>query len=298
MIAKFYIVPESLSDENLSNDDFLISLENFISDYHNLIEYKDENKIYIQANVYDVELPNGRTLGEFIYSQDLDSKGKDRSLKQFLSSVFQKLPTVDISINDIKENIKHNSIDSCVGIISLIKVEEIADENQIIYDKNSWFGFRRYHLALFYGDADYFINECKKYFPDLFFHDNNYLSIGKILTGFSLKIIRHLEGLHDKLPNLLAKKEYSNHTDLLVKFSNEAGLDENATLEGGNKTRLKFEFINSDKEIEELVCEPHMKLCKNDSDDGVYYYYRIYFHFGKENIQDSKILVAHIGDHL
>lgn len=298
MVASFYIIPESFSQENLSNEQYVLSLQNFISDYHNFIEHKDDNKIIIQDDVYSVTLPNGKTLGDFLYSTDSSIKGREKSLKKFLSSVFSKLPNENIDIAEIKERIKNNSIEKCVGVISLSIIDEIADENQVIYDKDSWLHFRRFHLGLYFGDEEYFINECKKYYSKLYFHENNYTSISKILKDFSGKIIFHLNGLNDKLPELVIEGGYNNHTELLGKFSVEAKLDQTATLEGGSKARLKFSFVNDKGETKDIICEPHMKLCFDDANNGVFYNHRIYFYFGKKDIENHKILVAHIGEHL
>ena len=244
MIANFYIIPESFCSSSLNDEQFLSSLENFISEYYKIVQFKEENKIIIQEKIYEIILPNGKSLADFIYSDNTNVEGKDLSMKKFLSSVFSKLVHEEFSIDDIKDRIKSNSIDSCYGIISLSKIKDIADENQIVYDKNSWLNFRRYHLGLFFGDAEYFIDECKKYYTELFLHENNYTSTGKILDGFSNKIIFHLSGLNDNLPNLLIKKNYNNHTELLSNFSTLASLDDQASLEGANKDRLKFSFTN------------------------------------------------------
>lgn len=296
MIANFYIIPESLSFDNLSNEVFLSSFSGFISDYHLFRDNKDDNNIFIQDDVYNVILPNGKTLAEFIFSRD-QTNGEERSLKQFLSSIFLKLPSCEITLDNLKENISNNSIESCVGIISLGQIDGIADENQIIYDSKSWLDFRRYHLGLYHGDSKYFITECIKYYPNLFFHENNFTSISSILIEFSQKIVFHLSALHDVLPKILVEQNGS-HTDLLKKFSIQASLDEIATLEGANKTRLRFSFKNEEGGDEEVVCEPHIKLSTNNTNNGSYYFNRIYFAFGKPSIQNSKTLIAHIGKHL
>mgnify|MGYP003607722545 CR=1 FL=1 len=298
MIANLYIIPQSFNHDAFSSEFFFLSLHNLIADYHNLVKYKDENKIYIQEDVFYIDLPNGINLAEFVYSNDLKLTGKEKSLKQTLSNILMKLPQVSTNIDEIKLEISKNSIDSSTGIISLFPIDNIALDNQIVYDVNSWFHFRRHHLGLFFGDSNYFINECVKYFPNIFFHDNNYSSVDKILKDFALKIIKHLVALHDVLPMIMKNETFSNHADLLVHFSSKAGLDEIATLEGGSKTRLKFKFKNIKGKIEELICEPHLKLCTNDKGDSKYFQNRIYFHFGKDKVEESKILVAHIGEHL
>lgn len=296
MIANFYIVPESLCSENMSQEDFISSLMGFISEYHLLSKYKSDNNIFIQKDVYDIILPNGESLADFAFSQK-HTCGQERSLKTFLSSILTKLPSQDISLDQLKEGIKNNSLESCIGIISFVEIDDLANENQIIYDVNSWLDFRRHHLGLYHGDNNYFITECVKYYPELLFHENNSVSVNQILVDFSQKIVFHLNALHDVLPKLLVNQNL-NHTDLLKEFSLKAGLDEIATLEGSNKTRLKFSFKNDKGENEDVICEPHIKLSTNNTNDGTYYYHRIYFSFGKPNIQNSKILIAHIGKHL
>ena len=62
-----------------------------------------------------------------------------------------------------------------------------------------------------------------------------------------------------------------------------------------------FKFINKKNEEEDVCCEPHLKLCHNDLYPGDTSYSndrRIYFHEGKANIHEGKILIGHIGDHL
>lgn len=296
MIANFYIVPESLCYENMSQEDFLSSFMGFISEYHLLNKYKKDNNIFIQKDVYDIILPNGESLADFAFSPK-QTCGEERSLKNFLSSILTKLPQQDINLDQLKEGMKNNSLESCIGIISFVEIDDLANENQIIYDVNSWLDFRRHHLGLYHGDNEYFIAECIKYYPDLFFHENNSASVNQILAEFSQKIVFHLNALHDVLPKQLVDQN-CNQTDLLKKFSLEASLDEIATLEGSNKTRLKFSFKNEKGGNEEVVCEPHIKLCTNNTNDGIYYFHRIYFSFGRPSIQSSKILIAHIGKHL
>lgn len=67
------------------------------------------------------------------------------------------------------------------------------------------------------------------------------------------------------------------------------------------KSDLTFKFINDNKALEDVYCEPHLKLCHTDGYPGDSSYSndrRIYFHEGKEHIQKGKILIGHIGEHL
>jgi len=59
--------------------------------------------------------------------------------------------------------------------------------------------------------------------------------------------------------------------------------------------------MNNENIMEPVCCEPHLKLCHNDNYPGDNAYVtnrRIYFHEGKTNIHEGKILIGHIGTHL
>jgi hypothetical protein len=91
-----------------------------------------------------------------------------------------------------------------------------------------------------------------------------------------------------------------NRTQVLERFSIYANLDETATLEGNaqRKENFTFSFPNDAGTDETVCCEPHLKLCYSDVDKSYSNDRRIYFHEGISNIQDGRILIGHIGDHL
>jgi hypothetical protein len=90
---------------------------------------------------------------------------------------------------------------------------------------------------------------------------------------------------------------------LLKEFSLVFKLDEIASPERkpSRKEKFTFDFINDKGIMERVCCEPHLKLCRTDNypKDGSYSTdRRIYFHEGKPDIQNGKILIGHIGRHL
>ena len=142
----------------------------------------------------------------------------------------------------------------------------------------------------------FFIDECKKYYPDLHFHENNYQSI-KSLIGNSDKIVVHyLNELNNNF--LKCKLETTNRIDLLKKFNSISNFDLDASPEGdvNRKKELTFYFINHHKEDIAIYCELHLKLLYDDSKKVKQN--RIYFHEGKDDIEKGKILIGHIGKHL
>jgi hypothetical protein len=126
-------------------------------------------------------------------------------------------------------------------------------------------------------------------------------TIGMILFECPKRLILHLSALNDKF-----KESYSgakNRTDQLRIFSLISNLDESASLEGNanRKRRLIFGFENTKGEIINVCCEPHLKLPFNDDYPGDQSYStnrRIYFHEGRADIANGRILIGHIGNHL
>ena len=157
--------------------------------------------------------------------------------------------------------------------------------------------FHRYFLSKYPCESAYFIDECAKYFPNIYFHDRNEETIKRLLNTCSLKIIAHLSALNDIFPN--CKDTPYNRIDTMKRFNSESNFDRNASIEGDirRKKDLSFDFINSKKLYENIYCELHLKLIYDDfgtySEDR-----RIYFQEGKSTIFEGKILVGHIGEHL
>jgi hypothetical protein len=151
---------------------------------------------------------------------------------------------------------------------------------------------------LYPSNENFYLDECVKYFPNLFFHERNRTSISAIFGDCPKKIIYHLTALNDKFRG--SQTAGRNRTQVLEAFSITASLDETASLEGhaARKEDFTFRFINSQREAEDVCCEPHLKLCFSDTSTAYSNDRRIYFHEGKENIQGGKILIGHIGDHL
>ena len=301
MLVHFYIIPESFTTNENDISRLTNSLEAFLDDYGNMLEYQQDNKIIITEDTYSATLTSeGITLADYIFNIPNEIQGKEREMRNALSRILSKLPPKKKSIEEINNEICDNNEDKCTGIISMIPIDGIAEQNQIVYDKKSWFDFRRLHLGAYPGAPNNFIDECKKYYIDFFFHDNNYCSIKPILKDFSNKIIYHLSALHDIFPKVKSDNPTANHSTLLKTFSKEARLDDDASLQGKSKSNgnFQFAFIDINGNPINLICEPHLKLCKNDTENGHFYDHRIYFHFGHNNVLDGKMLIAHIGHHL
>jgi hypothetical protein len=310
MIAEFYIVnhsfrcPENIDVETLEEKIKLLS-----EDYLYIRKYKETDKILVNPSIYEECIYEDLSIYEMLFTK----KGKkyfDGDIRKALFTILDRSEETENTLEDIIDVLlPEQSEDLVHGLLCLHQVEEIA-EQFLVYDKNNWLTFHRHFLGLYPKDVTHYFNECVKYFPNLYFHERNKKTIAKIHPDFVKKIILYLSWLNDSFTNL--RNEELPRFERLKSFSSLFPFDfirsskkkQNfpVTLEGKIKKKplLSFEFENNQGEIEVICCEPHMKMAYSDNypGDSKYYQYRIYFHEGKENIAEGRILVGHIGEHL
>jgi len=304
MVAEFYLIPESFKDSmNLSADEIEEKIKKMAQDFVLIKRYKDTNKIYVNQEIYFVVFINGVTIYELLFNPMAREKFIDRDVKLALQKIILESASTELIISEIIELLPNHNEEISYGLIAFNKIENIESRYQIVYNINDWYEFKRYFLGIYphNNDGEYFIEECKKYFPNLFFHERNKKTVTYLLKDCSGKLVYHLAALNDKFMD--SYKMGTERTQTLEHFSIVAKLDETASLEGdaSRKRELTFVFINDKDLPENVCCEPHLKLCYNDKYPGDNSYStdrRIYFHEGKQNIQQGKILIGHIGKHL
>lgn len=302
MIAKFYIISESfISNTQQTKEELELKIERLGEDYIYIRQYNDRNSMFVNYNIYDVILINGSTIADLLYT---NPNYLERDARNALRNIIEMSKQTDYTIDDINRIlIEENNENMCLGVIAFNQINRIAEVYQIIYDRDGWFKFRRYYLGKYPRNAQYFIDECSLYFPNLFFHEHNKDSIKPILAECRVKVLEHLAALNDKFGEI-HKREIGKNTNrqrILDVFSAEVKLDENASLEGNaaRKKEFTFKFVDNCNSLVDVCCEPHLKLPYNDLQDGSYSTNRrIHFHEGKTNIANGNILIGHIGKHL
>ncbi|TAD98024.1 MAG: hypothetical protein EAZ97_11480 [Bacteroidetes bacterium] len=295
MISTFYLLSHSFQfPENIS----IRELENRIKDFSVDCEYirkNDSDQIFIHDSVYEVEIfPNLSTM-DLMYDRS-KNKDFDKDTLEYLRIIIEKSEQTILQEEEIKNLLPQHSENQIFALLCLHKTN-FAQEKYLVYNAHNWLVFHRYFLGIYPKNNIFFFSECKKYFPNLFFHERNQQTISKILFDFAQKIVFHLACLHDHFKEI--RQNHKFLPDALKTFSITYKLDEQASLEGdlNRKKDLEFDFLNDEKKLEKICCEPHLKLCRNDKDQD-YFYYRIYFHEGKKNISNGQILIGHIGEHL
>lgn len=303
MTAEFYLLADSF---RYNADSTLIEIEektkSLAEDFRYIKKYKETNKLFVHPEIYDVNFLEGIVLLDLLYNEEVANQHLDRDVRVSLKQIIIENETSPYTSAEVKEVLlpAHDE-NLCYGLIAFNVLEDVAPEHQVVYNLTGWLDFRRYYLGLYPKNATFYIDESIKYFPNLYFHERNKQTITAILTDCPKKIVYHLTALNDKFKQFYVQPY--NRVNALAQFSAAANLDETASPEGNaaRKKYFTFEFMNNDHEPEEVCCEPHLKLCHNDQYPGDQSYSndrRIYFHEGKSNIENGKILIGHIGGHL
>jgi hypothetical protein len=295
MKATFFIIPESFKFNGASQIEIEQKIENFAIDLRR-IKGVSGNEIFCHPDVYNIEIFDKKTISDVLYDPSIQLI--DRDIIQQLRIIWELQETTD-SIKDICEvYLPNHNVDECYGLIAFNQIENVSPEYQLIYGIDSWFNFKRFFLATYPKDTDFFIEECKIYFEALFFHEDNKTTVKKLFPDCVKKLIHHLSELNDKFPP--SKTSPYSRVNTLANFNviyNHDG--QSASIEGdiSKKKKMTFAFIKTDGEDEDVYCEIHLKLSLDDkgtfSNDR-----RIYFHEGNKDIEKGKILIGHIGKHL
>lgn len=187
------------------------------------------------------------------------------------------------------------------------------DNYEIVYNQSSWISLRRQILGNHPGTPISFVQNCKKYFCSLAFHENCVESLKDdyydYLATSPRKIVYYLSCLNDCFKIIKESHQFTapDANSILKDFSGQYGLDESGSIERNpeKKTLLTFSFSLSENEGEkkEMLCEPHLKISQPDSNSTADINYntfhpRIYFHFGDPSVEKGNILVGSIGKHV
>lgn len=299
MVAELYLIAESfVFNNNYSKEEIEIKTKSLAQDFVCIKRYADTNKIFVHPNIYYVNFLENLSLSDLLFNPKIGKEKIDRDVYNALQKIIVESTTTDHNSEDILRILPNHTESICYGLLAFHPLEGLDLSYQIVYNLQGWYEFRRYYLGVYPKNADFYIEECIKYFPKLFFHPRNKISVKPILSDCPKKIVYHLTALNDEFNSI--DKTNLNRTQVLETFSREAQLDEIASLEGhaARKEDFTFIFMNNKGQDESVCCEPHLKLCFSDTNTSYSNDRRIYFHEGVENISDGKILIGHIGNHL
>jgi hypothetical protein len=305
MLAQFYLMNLSFHFEpDVSIEEVGGAIKRLASDFDFIRDNGDS--VYRHESIYEEELISRYQI------MDLYDITKPcplpRDVKKYLLRVINhSRPTIWTNEEIVELITQQEQEDLCAskevyGLLALQVVPHEVPEVYIVYDQRDWLAFHRYFLAGFPCDEGYFMSECEKCFPTLFFHPRNERVISQMAGGwrnFCKAIVYHLSQLNDVFPEYLQNRENYQRIEALREFSLRCRVD--ATPQGSAEAKpfMTFSFYDDEGNEVSICCEPHLKLSQSDQNgDNTFYFNRIYFHEGREIIQSGKILVGHIGRHI
>lgn len=190
------------------------------------------------------------------------------------------------------------------------------DNYQIVYDKDSWYTLRRQILGNHPGTHEEFVKECRKYFPNICFHENCINSLEDdeydYLKTSPRRIVYYLSCLNDHFVEIYKKhvQKGKDANSILKDFSGHFGLDKAGSIEENYKKKEELTFLfkdsNKDETLRKVVsvhCEPHLKIERKDSNytkdvNTITFHPRIYFYFPQDEVEYGRIVVGSMGKHV
>lgn len=164
----------------------------------------------------------------------------------------------------------------------------------------SYWAAKQWYLSG-YKHPEKFAADLAECFPNLFFHEHVCSSIHTLNGEFLAEckvIVQHLKALDAFRDNF--SKFISIGMDyrrICLEFQEQFHIECSPQAGRQSVQNLKFYFMHSkEKKKVELCCELHTKLKWSDMDRVNQD--RIYFHPGKPEIENGKVLIVHIGTHL
>lgn len=284
-------VPDGLLLQDLQN-----SIEQLSEDCEFIRQY--DETIYRHASIYEECLWLNYQILDILYNPiyaDLIGRDYYYMLQTIIDRATETAIDNDIVLVMLDAHEKHQ----VHGLLCLHEVPQV-DSRYCVYNRNDWFAFHRYFLGYYPISEDWFAASCRKYFPKLHFHTDISSTLRTLKNGglenFSQTIVRGLSCLNDvfddcRIPN--------NIPATLKQFSSRSGFETSNEGDAQRRNELSFSFVNNQGLVESVYCEPHLKISKSDKPgDSHFYFNRIYFHPGKENIVHGNVLIGHIGGHL
>lgn len=169
-----------------------------------------------------------------------------------------------------------------------------------IYNEKQYWGAKQWFLANYIQHSE-FVSELEGCFPQIYFHEHVRSSFNTLNGDFILErplIVKHLKSLNDFYCEF--QKYSEDHLcfrKIAEEFQNKTEIECSTQAGRAGVRNLQFMFENNKTQEKEVICcELHTKIKwygmdKQNQD-------RIYFHPGRPEIENGKILVAHIGNHL
>ncbi|HDR4513822.1 hypothetical protein [Bacillus cereus group sp. TH150LC] len=278
----FYI--SSLLDDNSSIMEFEKKIISFCDLLDDIIDNDDQ--INIPSEFYTSTIDGNITLAEYLFDPQHASDPRDllcENIREYKTKDIDYLHLYELL--DEKDNVSYNAL------VGMHANKYINEDRLYINTRDKLFSPQRFYLGQL-KSIDSFKEDFQSCFPNLVFHERvkHTLNAFNDITTHSSELIRHLSVLNDSAKNLYITIGRASD-EIYDRLRSEFNII--ASGRGANEGLHKFQcqFYNIHNKVENIRCNPHTKLYYAHSD------FRIYFSWGREDIEGGKILVGHIGNH-
>lgn len=263
--VKFYLLP-SVCYRNITVDGLLI-FEN------NLTAIKKKDLFFVPHEFYDQKDNQDVTALEYLYDQE------QSDASAYLLDIISKEPSTGEKYEVIagQENIGYLAFAG--------EVPDAEKEKICVYDSGKDIvKVKRFYIIQTVSYNEY-LSRIKDCFPELVFHENAFHSIEKLgrFSDVKNELHRHLVVLCDHARRIYfecGRREEEAFSSL------KAGYGIYCSGKGSNEKEFKINYHGV-----KLTCNPHTKLFTEYSNQ------RIYFCWGRDDIDNHNIIVVKIGDH-
>ncbi len=276
----FYVLPPDRYGD--LNDDIIL-------DFDEKARYLSEREnLYVPDSIFSQEDRDGLTLEDFLFvNEQSDSSALLREIilkQRMCSDTYDEIEEkaeygyLPVSTVDIPEE----TAPLCVGRVRDIEEEKCRKVNDVVRIK------RLYIVST--DNYSVYEDRARVCYPDLFFHDDAFLYASEMGSCMDMaeELSRHLAALNDAGRSLYlyyGQNEKSALSELKAKYKIEC------SGKGSNEGESYNKEITYGKQSYQLTCNPHTKLHGKRTDE------RIYFCWGRIEIESHKIIIVRIGGH-
>lgn len=241
-----------------------------------------EEQMIIPEEFYQKEDDNGVNAAEYLFGQ------QQNDISTFLYEIIGKKTLSAKTYEEVQqeENIGYVALQKEDVLKKEITVQNVCKNIEESTNQNDdLLKVRRYYMMQV-NSYEQYIERIYKAFPNLLFHEDAFFKISKlgVFKDCVNELHRHLCTLNDygkKLYFELNQKEEDVFAYLQSKYDivcSGKGSNER------NEFKLEFDGIK-------ITCNPHTKFYDGYNDQ------RIYFCWGREEIDNHKMIIGRIGNH-
>jgi len=253
-----------------------LAIDDILSFGDSVDEYKEADNVYIPDEYYDYPDKDGVTACDYIYG----SQTSDET--EYLSNALRELPSSTEAYAGICKPPKGQR----TAVLAIDECPLAVDPALVVEKSKPPVYVRKYYLAQCTNCKE-LAEQIPYVFRNLLFAPNALVEIHKTVgaKGSTDEVLRHLFVLDQYAKGLYLEKHDGKYAVDALRAHNLL-----CSGAGSNETNHKIDFKHNGVTYP-LTCNPHTKLFRADSDA------RIYFCWGRSEIDDHNVIIVKVGGH-